>query len=151
MLPEFYQTCLRSQLSASQLHTLEILVWLLQFHRQVRIERLAACMPLPILFESRRRHLQRFLILPQLSVALLWLPLIKCILRTQIKPESKVIVTLDRTICLAPGMKLFLTGVTFSKSKGFAQFNLAAYWQRRQQGKTLKLGWFREQVQSPVA
>lgn len=54
-------------------------------------------MPLPILFESRRRHLQRFLILPQLSVALLWLPLIKCILRTQIKPESQVIVTLDRS------------------------------------------------------
>ena len=63
----------------------------------MRIERLAASMPLPILFESRRRHIQRFLILPQLSVALLWLPLIKCILRTQIKPESKVIVTLDRT------------------------------------------------------
>lgn len=97
MLPEFYRTCLKSQLSESQLHTLEILVWLLQCHKQVRIERLAACMPLPILFESRRRHLQRFLILPQLSVALLWLPLIKCILRTQIKPETQVIVTLDRT------------------------------------------------------
>lgn len=97
MLPEFYQTCLKSQLSDSQLLTLKMLVWLLQFHKQVRIERLAACLPMPILFESRRRHIQRFLILPVVSVALLWLPLIKCILRTQIKLGEQLIVTLDRT------------------------------------------------------
>jgi len=78
MLPEFYLNCLKSQLSASQLLTLEMLVWLLQFHKQVRIERLAACLPLPVLYESRRRHVQRFLILPQLSIPLLWFPLIKC-------------------------------------------------------------------------
>lgn len=48
MLPEFYLTYLKSQLSASQLLTLEMLVWLLQFHKQVRIERLAACLPLPV-------------------------------------------------------------------------------------------------------
>lgn len=97
MLPEFYLSCLESQLSKSQVLTLKILVWLLQFHKTVQIERLAACLPLPILFESRRRHLQRFLILPQMSVALIWLPLIKCILRTQIKPKSQVLVALDRT------------------------------------------------------
>ncbi len=55
MLPELYLTSLDSQLSASQLLTLEMLVWLLQFHKQIRIERLAACLPLPILYESRRR------------------------------------------------------------------------------------------------
>jgi hypothetical protein len=59
MLSEFYLNCLKSQLSASQLLTLEMLVWLLQFHKQVRIERLAACLPLPVLYESRRRHVQR--------------------------------------------------------------------------------------------
>jgi hypothetical protein len=47
MLPELYLTRLESQLSASQLLTLEMLVWLLQFHKQVRIERLAACFPCP--------------------------------------------------------------------------------------------------------
>jgi hypothetical protein len=113
MLPEFYRTCLQSQLSSSQLHTLEILVWLLQFQKQVRIERLAACLPLPILFESRRRHLQRFLILPQLSVALLWLPLIKGIIRTQIKSGNQVIVTLDRTQWQANN--LFMVSVIWSK------------------------------------
>ena len=97
MLPKFYRMCLQSQLNSSQLHTLEILTWLLQFQKQVRIERLAACLPLPILFESRRRHLQRFLILPQLSVALIWLPLIKGIIRTQIKLGNQAIVALDRT------------------------------------------------------
>jgi hypothetical protein len=97
MLPEFYLNCLKSQLSASQLLTLEMLVWLLQFHKQVRIERLAACLPLPVLYESRRRHVQRFLILPQLSIPLLWFPLIKCILLTKIPPGNRVIVALDRT------------------------------------------------------
>ena len=42
MLPKFYRICLQSQLNQSQLHTLEILVWLLQFQKQVRIEKLAA-------------------------------------------------------------------------------------------------------------
>jgi hypothetical protein len=68
MLREFYLSCLESQLSESQLLTLNIFVWLLQFHKTVQIERLAACLPLPILFESRRRHLQRFLILPQMHL-----------------------------------------------------------------------------------
>jgi hypothetical protein len=97
MLPEFYLTYLSSQLTASQLLTLEMLVWLLQFHKQVRIERLAACLPLPILYESRRRHIQRFLIWPQLSIPLLWFPLIKKIIFTQIQPGNQVILALDRT------------------------------------------------------
>jgi hypothetical protein len=63
MLPELYLTSLHRQPSASQLLTLEMLVWLLQFHKQVRIERLAACLALLILYESRHRHVQRFLAL----------------------------------------------------------------------------------------
>lgn len=113
MLQKLYRTCLQSQLSQSQLHTLEILVWLLQQHRQVRIERLAACLPLPILFESRRCHLQRFLILPQLSVVLIWLPLIQGIIRTQIQPGNQVIVTVDRTQWRANN--LFMVSVIWAK------------------------------------
>lgn len=241
MLPEFYLNCLKSQLNASQLLTLEMLVWLLQFHKQVRIERLAACFPIPILYESRRRHIQRFLTLPQLSLPLLWFPLIKSIILTQIKPGTQVIVALDRTqwkennlfvvsviwnkrawpiywqflehrgssnlakqkallrpvlrllkgykivvigdrefrsvelaywlkqkkvdfalrqkqgsyikmkgqkyqklseLGLAPGMKLFLTGVKFTKKKGFGQFFLAAYWKRKYRGKGQDEGWY---------
>jgi hypothetical protein len=241
MLPEFYLNCLKSQLNASQQLTLEMLVWLLQFHKQVRIERLAACFPSPILYESRRRHIQRFLTLPQLSIPLLWFPLIKSIILTQIKPGTQVIVALDRTqwkennlfvvsviwnkrawpiywqflehrgssnlakqkallrpvlrllkgykivvigdrefrsvelaywlkqkkvyfalrqkqgsyiklkgqkyqrlseLGLAPGMKLFLTGVKFTKKKGFGQFFLAAYWKRKYRGKSQDEGWY---------
>jgi len=36
-------------------------VWLLQSQKQVRIERLAATLQLPILQSSRRRHIQQFL------------------------------------------------------------------------------------------
>jgi hypothetical protein len=241
MFPEFYLTYLDSQLSPSQLLTLEMLVWLLQFHKQVRIERLAACLPLPVLYESRRRHIQRFLSLPQLSIPLLWFPLIKRIISTQIKPGTQVIVALDRTqwkennlfvvsviwakrawpiywqflehkgssnlaqqqallrpvfrllksyevivigdrefrsvelaywlkqkkvyfalrlkqgsyiklrgqeyqklneLGLVPGMKLFLTGVKFTKKKGFGQFSVAAYWKRKYRGHSQDEGWY---------
>ena len=241
MLPELYLNCLASQLSASQVLTLKMLVWLLQFHKQVRIERLATCLPLPVLYESRRRHVQRFLILPQLSIPLLWFPLIKRIILTQIPPGTRVIIALDRTqwrsnnlfvvsiiwdkrawpiywqflshkgssnlaqqqallrpvlrllkgyelvvigdreirsvelaywlkkkkvyfalrlkqgsyiqlkgqeyqklneLGLVPGMKLFLTGVKFTKKKGFGQFSVAAYWKRKYRGKGPKEGWY---------
>jgi hypothetical protein len=52
ILPEFYTTVLCNYLSPSQLLILEILVWLLQVHKQVRIERLAACLPIPILLKA---------------------------------------------------------------------------------------------------
>ncbi len=42
---------------------------------------------------------------------------------------------------LAPGVKLFLTGITFTKRKGFAEFNLAAYWQRSSKAKADE-GWY---------
>lgn len=97
MLPTFYQTLLQKYLTPSQLITLKMLVWLLQQQKQVRIERLAATLPLPIQQNSRRRHLQRFLNLDALSVVLLWFPLIEEILKRQIKPMAQLIVALDRT------------------------------------------------------
>jgi hypothetical protein len=231
MLPQVYQTCFQSQLSANQCLTLEILIWLLQVHKQVRIERLAALFPQPIKFESRRRRLQRFLILPLISISVLWFPIIKYILRTYFNQKSsQMILAIDRTqwrdknlfmvsviwskraipiywklldkrgssnlreqkalLCpvlrllkgykvvvlgdrefrsvrlaewldaqgvyfalrqkkstyiqqqgqdyqrldslgLAPGMKMFFTGVFLTKQKGFHPFNLAAYWKRK--------------------
>jgi hypothetical protein len=97
MLPTFYQTLLQKYLTPSQLITLKMLVWLLQHQKQVKIERLAATLPLPIQQNSRRRHLQRFLNLDALSTVLLWFPLIKEILSRQIKPRASLIIALDRT------------------------------------------------------
>lgn len=97
MLPQFYLDYLKTYLPSSELLTLQILVWLLQVHRQVRIERLASSFPYPIKCESRRKKIQRFLILPRLSLPLLWFPLIKKIIMTQFKKGDRLIITIDRT------------------------------------------------------
>lgn len=97
MLPQFYIDYLKTYLPSSELLTLQILVWLLQVHRQVRIERLASSFPYPIKCESRRKKIQRFLISSNLSLSLLWFPLIKKIISTQYKAGDKLIITIDRT------------------------------------------------------
>ncbi len=105
MLPEFYIEYLKTYLPSSEFLTLQILVWLLQVHRQVRIERLASSFPYPIKCESRRKKIQRFLTLPRLSLPLLWFPLIKKIISSQFKKgdlaeirfAARLIITIDRT------------------------------------------------------
>ena len=96
MLPSFYQKFLEKYLNKSQLVTLKMLVWLLQNQKQVRIERLAATLALPIQQNSRRRHLQRFLNLNALSV-LLWFPIIEEIINQHFKVGSQLIIAMDRT------------------------------------------------------
>ena len=97
MLPQFYQNHLQKYLSETQLITLKLLVWLLQSQKTVKIERLAATLPLPIQQNSRRRHIQRFLNLTKLSVVILWFPLIKEIITQRIPKTKQLIVALDRT------------------------------------------------------
>jgi hypothetical protein len=97
MLPQFYLDYLKTYLPSSEFLTLQILVWLLQAHRQVRIERLASSFPYPIKCESRRKKIQRFLIIPRLSLPLLWFPLIKKIINSQFKKGDRIIITIDRT------------------------------------------------------
>ena len=97
MLPQFYLDYLKTYLPNSELLTLQILVWLLQAHRQVRIERLASSFPYPIKCESRRKKIQRFLVLSRLSLPLLWFPLIKKIIATQFQTSDRLIITIDRT------------------------------------------------------
>lgn len=81
MLPSVYQTVFRKHLTESQYLTLEILLLLIQSHRQVNLSTLASLFPQPIQYASRKRNLQRFLSLPRLCVKLLWFPLIKYWLR----------------------------------------------------------------------
>jgi hypothetical protein len=112
MLPELYRIHLSNQLSQAELLTLEILVWLLQAHKQVKIERgvqappcdggdsplrLAAYFPLPIKYESRRRHIQRFLQLPAMSVTLIWLPLIEALIKLKFNKGKRLYLAIDRT------------------------------------------------------
>jgi len=98
MLPSFYQACLQAQLSATQYLMLQMLVMLLQKERAVTIERLATLFAQPIQFESRRRSLQRFLLLPQLNVRVLWFPILKHWLKLHLKKTKKVKLVIDRTL-----------------------------------------------------
>lgn len=240
-----YESHFTKYLTPTQFEALRILLWLLMIHKQVRIERLAACFPLPILYESRRKHIQRLLVLPALSISVLWFPLIKSIINKEFKVGSRLIITIDRTqwkdknvfvvaviwkkralpiywhllskkgasnlaeqqavikpalrllrnyelviigdrefhsvklaywlkqkgekqkvffafrqkqgtnyqkedenyqtfshLGMKPGMKMFLTGVSVTKEKGFGQFNVVAYWKRKYKGKQEKEPWY---------
>jgi hypothetical protein len=77
---------------------LQILVLLVQFHKTVTIEKLATVFPQPILLESRRRSIQRFLSLPQLSLQLLWFPLLKHWVKvSQLQSGKRLTFAIDRT------------------------------------------------------
>ena len=67
MLPLFYQTHLQQHLTRTQFLVLSILHNLLQSERQAKLEQLARVFPYPITALCRRRKLQRFLDLPQLT------------------------------------------------------------------------------------
>ena len=96
-LISLYESHFQKSLTQTQYKTLQILIWLLTVQKTVRIERLAACFPLPIKYESRRKHIQRFLILSSLSLPLFWFPIVKQIIQQEFKSKSRLIVTLDRT------------------------------------------------------
>jgi len=98
MLPTFYQTHLQKQLTPAQLILLTILLNLIQSEKQVRLERLARVFPYPITTESRRRKLQRFLDLPQLTIALLWHPLIAYWLTTYCPVGQSLSIAIDRSL-----------------------------------------------------
>lgn len=97
MLPRLYQTHLRTQLSANQYILLNLLIELLQSQKQVRLERLAANLPLPIQFESRRRQLQRFLISPKLTIESIWFAMINYLLSSYFSTNKELIIVVDRT------------------------------------------------------
>jgi hypothetical protein len=84
-------------LTPTQFQTLSILISLINQYRQVKIEKLATYFPLPIQFESRRKHIQRFLLLLGLSIPLIWFPVISIIISQQIPYDSSLIIAIDRT------------------------------------------------------
>jgi hypothetical protein len=97
MLPQFYQTHLQQQLTRAQFLVLSLLLNVLQSSKQVKLERLARMFLYPITIESRRRKLQRFLELPQLTLNLLWYPLITYWLATYCQAGQTLRIVIDRT------------------------------------------------------
>ncbi len=97
MLPSSYQTHLQSQLSRAEYLLLSILVNLLQSIKQVKLETLATALPLPITFNSRRKKIQRFLSLPQLTLEKIWLPIVQSWLKNDFAPHQVFYLAIDRT------------------------------------------------------
>lgn len=97
MLPAFYQTHLQKPLTQAQFVLLTILIDLIQSEKQVRLERLARVFPYPITVESRRRKLQRFLDLPQLTLEGIWFPLITYWLTTYCSVGKTLLIAIDRS------------------------------------------------------
>jgi hypothetical protein len=104
-----YHTSLQEYLSPEQIVLLDMLVRVIQIFKEIKIEKLAGRLPLPIKFESRRRAIQRFLLERALDISLLWLPIIKQIVdrkmseqkhRTKKKDSTekkKIYLAMDRT------------------------------------------------------
>jgi hypothetical protein len=97
ILPEFYETNLRRELGRAEYLLLKILINLLQSIKTVSIEALATALPIPILFESRRKKIQRFLSLNYINVEEIWFPIIKSWLEIYFPLNEVIYVVIDRT------------------------------------------------------
>jgi hypothetical protein len=58
MLPSLYQTHLENQLKPTELLFFHLLVNVVQVFKEVSLEKIAAALPFPILFESRRKKVR---------------------------------------------------------------------------------------------
>ncbi|MCC3595835.1 MULTISPECIES: IS4 family transposase [unclassified Microcoleus] len=97
MIPTFYQTHLKKQLTKAQFLVMTTLLIVMQSEKQVRLERLARVFPCPITTESRRKKLQRFLDLPNLTISLIWFPLITYWLTTYCPIGTRLSIAIDRS------------------------------------------------------
>lgn len=98
MLPPLYQTHLENKLNSSELLFLTLMINILQNIKEVSLEKIATALPIPILFESRRKRIQRFLSLPIFQVEALWFPIIKNWLSQNFSKNQTIYLVIDRTI-----------------------------------------------------
>ncbi|PLZ61720.1 IS4 family transposase, partial [Fischerella thermalis WC344] len=97
MLPEFYQNHLKSQLKEREWILIRILLSILQSIKKVSLESLANALPIPIKFESRRKRIQRFLSLPNLTIHEIWFPIVKTWLEKYFSKDKIIYLVIDRT------------------------------------------------------
>jgi hypothetical protein len=97
MIPTFYRIHLEKKLTLAQFKLIEILLPVIQSEKQIRLERLSRVFPFLITSESRRRKLQRFLDLPNLTISLIWFPLITYWLTTYCRVGTRLSIAIDRS------------------------------------------------------
>ena len=93
-----YQTHLEKQLEPSEFLLLNILINILQDLKEVSLEKISTALPIPILFESRRKKVQRFLSLPILNIKTLWFPIIKDWVAQNFTANQPIYLVIDRTL-----------------------------------------------------
>ena len=97
MIAEQYQVELKNQLTRTQYLLLVLIVGVLQIIKKVKLQALAEALPLPILFGSRRKKVQRFLDLPDLSLETCWFPCFKKLLGEMLVFGTVAHIAIDRT------------------------------------------------------
>lgn len=97
MIPLSYQQHLKSQFSPAEYFLITFLIQILQSIKTLSLEKLANALPLPILFESRRKKIQRLLLLPHLGFKTAWFPLLRSLIPTMFPAHSTLYFAIDRT------------------------------------------------------
>ncbi len=99
MISELYQKVLENELGRARYLLLLMIVGTLQILKQAKLEILAEALPIPILFESRRKKLKRFFKLEILNIEKIWFLCLKEMLKQQERFTTKglVYIAIDRT------------------------------------------------------
>ncbi len=99
MISELYQKVLENELGRARYLLLLMIVGTWQILKQAKLEILAEALPIPILFESRRKKLKRFLKLEILNIEKIWFLCLKEMLKQQQRFTTKGLayIAIDRT------------------------------------------------------
>ncbi|OLT61289.1 hypothetical protein BJP37_22025 [Moorena bouillonii PNG] len=81
---------------------LDLMVISLQLLKEVKLEVLAESLPLPILLESRRRKVRRFLRLKNFTIETIWFPCVTALLEEMFNPKDRIYLVIDRTSLKLP-------------------------------------------------
>jgi hypothetical protein len=100
-----------------------MIVGTLQILKQAKLEILAEALPIPILFESRRKKLKRFLKLEILKIERIWFPCLKEMLkqRERFTIKGLIYIAIDRTSWGA--INILMVSLIYDKR------TMAIYWE----------------------
>jgi hypothetical protein len=97
MIPQSYQEHLKSQFSPAEYYLVIGLIQILQSIKSLSLEKLANALPFPIAFDSRRKKVQRILILPHLGFKTVWFPILLTLVPQLFPAHSTLYFAVDRT------------------------------------------------------
>ena len=97
MIPQFYQDHLQSHLNPAEYLLVRCIIQILQSIKTLSLEKLANALPLPVLFDSRRKKIQRLLMVPHLGFKTLWFPILRSLIPTLFPANSTLYLAMDRT------------------------------------------------------